>query len=91
MPARRPTRINMKKWSVHGCGWLSRDEACRKYGSPRIHVLTPWLTLTVALGTKDNSWCQMWFPWKVHNQWAEGGRSHYSDRIWSPIVIAPRR
>lgn len=87
MPRRRLTRDKMttNKWRIHGCGWLSREPTCRKYGAPRVHICTPCGSLII--GARS----QMWFPWKVRNQWAEGGRSNYSDHIWSPIVWHPNR
>ncbi|EUA52251.1 hypothetical protein I553_2437 [Mycobacterium xenopi 4042] len=50
-----------------------------------MHICTPCGSLII--GARS----QMWFPWKVRNQWAEGGRSNYSDHIWSPIVWHPNR
>jgi hypothetical protein len=49
-----------------------------------VGICTLWGSLIVDART------QMWFPWKVRNRWAEGGRSNYSDHIWSPIVWHPK-
>lgn len=64
----------MKPWGVHMC---LLDADCRRYDAPhRLHVITPWGTLIVAIGR--DSWTQVWLPWLG-----------YRER-WAPVVWHPR-
>jgi len=77
--------IEMKKWNIHTCGWLSTNPICRKYRVPRIQIDSPVGSLTVGARTLAR------FPWKVRNRWAPDGtgKSHHSDWIWLPITYRP--
>lgn len=75
--------------NIHLCGKLSRDEACRRYGVPRLHInhifsfggtyngrKSGWC-ITIALSPRGKS--QSWNP-----------RVGYTDK-WRWITISPPR